>query len=195
MEPEGSGAARGGAPAGGFSAPAGGFGEWLAGELAAGSGVTPGESSGGGGGGSVSRQLQPNNFQAATNGQTSTIGPTTGAITFSGILAVIYGVAGPVINVSWAPTKKVLCSGGGIGVSAGHTLSGGPVVVHAKQGKKIKDVLGGWSLGGGYNWLPWLGAQASANTSGGTAGASFGIPGASGTLTYSGCHVFAGGSE
>lgn len=135
----------------------------------------------------------------ATPGQTSTIGPTTGAISISGVW-VLFGVpliagVGPAANVTWVPTKKMLCGGIGVGAAAGHTVSGGPEVVHARQGHTIKDVVSSWSVSGGYNWLPWLGGQGSANTSGGAAGWSFGIPGGSGTATWSWCHVFAGGSE
>lgn len=135
----------------------------------------------------------------ATKGQTSTIGPTTGAISISGVwvllgVPLIAGV-GPAANVTWVPTKKMLCGGIGVGAAAGHTVSGGPEVVHARQGHTVKDVVSSWSVGGGYNWLPWLGGQGSANTSGSAAGWSFGIPGGSGSATWSWCHVFAGGSE
>lgn len=75
----------------------------------------------------------------------------------------------------------------GLGLSAAHTVNGGPVVVHAKPGKTSEDVLSGWSISGGYNWTPWFGYQGSINSSGYTAGYSFGVPGASGAVTYSGC--------
>ena len=126
----------------------------------------------------------------ATNSQGQQLGPTTGSITFSGIFPVLWGLVGPAVNFSWTPAQKRLCYGCGIGVSAGHTISGGPVIVHAKQGQTTKDVLGGFSLSGGYNWSIFRGAGGSVNFSGATAGYSMGIPGASGAITYSGCHVF-----
>ena len=112
---------------------------------------------------------------------------TSGAISVSGIFPIFFGVLGPAVTVSYDPKNHLLCGGIGGGLSAGHTVGGGPVVVHAKPGNTSKDVLGGWSLSGGYNWTPWWGYQGSVNGSGYTAGYSFGVPGASGSVTYSWC--------
>ena len=91
------------------------------------------------------------------------------------------------MTVSYDPKNHLLCGGLGAGLSAGHTVGGGPVVVHAKPGKTSKDVLGGGSVSGGYNFTPLFGYQGSVNSSGYTAGYSFGVPGASVSATYSGC--------
>jgi RHS repeat-associated protein len=115
------------------------------------------------------------------------ISATSGALSGGIILPFFYGLVGPAFSVSYDPKNHLLCGGVGVGVSAGHTAGGGPVVVHAKPGNTSKDVLGGWSLSGGYNWTPWWGYQGSVNGSGYTAGYSFGVPGASGSITYSWC--------
>jgi hypothetical protein len=60
----------------------------------------------------------------------------------------------------------------------------------AKPGNTSEDVLGGGSWSGGWNITPWWGVQGSKNSSGYTAGYSYGVPGISGAWTYSGCkHV------
>ena len=135
----------------------------------------------------------------ATNDQGQQWGPTTWAISISGVwvwfpVPIVAG-AGPAFNVTWAPSKRMLCGGLGLGAAAGHTIAGGLEVVHARRGQKIKDVLSSWSLGGGFNAHPLAGVQASGNLSGGALGWSVGVPGGSLALTYSGCHVFAGGSQ
>jgi RHS repeat-associated protein len=118
------------------------------------------------------------------------ISATSGAISGSFVLPLLFGVLGPAGSFSYDPKNHLVCGGGGVGLSAGHTIGGGGVVVHAKPGQTSEDVLGGWSLSGGYNWTPWWGVQGSVNGSGYTVGQSFGVPGASGTITYSWCgHV------
>ena len=112
---------------------------------------------------------------------------TSGAVSGGFILPLFFGVLGPAGSFSYDPKNHLACYGGGIGLSAGHTVSGGPVVVHAKPGNTSEDVLSGWSLSGGYNWTPWFGYQGSKGSSGYTAGYSFGVPGASGAVTYSWC--------
>jgi RHS repeat-associated protein len=115
---------------------------------------------------------------------------TSTAISFSGIWAVIGGLTGPATTVSYDPKNHLLCGGLGWGVSGGHNFSIGPVVIHAKPGNTSEDVLGGGSWSGGWNITPWWGVQGSTNSSGYTAGYSYGVPGISGAWTYSGCkHV------
>ena len=117
---------------------------------------------------------------------------TSGAISGGFVIPLFFGVLGPAGSFSYDPKNHLACYGGGIGLSAGHTVGGGPVVVHAKPGKTSKDVLSGWSLSGGYNWTPWWGYQGSVGSSGYTAGYSFGVPGASGAITYSSCKHIGG---
>ena len=115
---------------------------------------------------------------------------TSTAISFSGIWAVIGGLTGPATTVSYDPKNHLLCGGLGWGVSGGHNFSIGPVVIHAKPGNTSEDVLGGESWSGGWNITPWWGVQGSTNSSGYTAGYSYGVPGISGAWTHSGCkHV------
>jgi len=112
-------------------------------------------------------------------------GRTTRAYTFSWIIPMVWGLVGPAVNVSLAPRDRLICLAGGLGVApgGGHSISLGAVAVHAFEGKTIRDVLSGWSLSGGYNVTPAKGAQGSINSSGWTAGYSYGIPGASASLT------------
>lgn len=117
---------------------------------------------------------------------------TSGAVSGGFILPLFFGVLGPAGSFSYDPKNHLVCYGGGIGLSAGHTVGGGPVVVHAKPGNTSEDVLSGWSVSGGYNWTPWWGYQGSKGSSGYTAGYSFGVPGASGAITYSSCKHIGG---
>lgn len=116
-------------------------------------------------------------------------GQTAGAITGSWI-APIWGLGGVAFSAAWVPTQNMVCLGLGAGATVGHSLSGGPVVVHAYEGQTVKDVLGGPSLSGGYNYSVFKGAQGSVNSSGFSAGYSIGIPGVSGAATFSWCHTF-----
>jgi len=108
------------------------------------------------------------------------------AYTFSLVVPLYFGF-GPAVTISYVPSQNLFCGGGGGGVSLGHSVSMGPVLVDANH---TKDILGGASVSGGYNSTPYQGAQGSMNTSGSTGGYSFGIPGFSGSVTYSGCHNF-----
>jgi RHS repeat-associated protein len=111
---------------------------------------------------------------------------TTGAFSGTFILPV-WMLAGPAFTGSYAPKEGVVCLGGGAGIAVGRSIGGGFVGVHGWGGSTIKDVLGGWSLSGGYNWTPWKGVQGSINLSGFTLGAAHGSPGGSGAVTYSKC--------
>jgi hypothetical protein len=114
---------------------------------------------------------------------------TSGALSFSGIWAVFFGLTGPAGSLSYDPKDHLVCIAPltGWGVSAGHNFSVGPVVIHAKPGNTSQDVLGGQSWSGGWNLTPWWGVQGSKNSSGYTAGYSYGVPGLSGSWTYSFC--------
>ena len=126
----------------------------------------------------------------ATNSQGQQLGPTTGSITFSGIFPGAVGSSGTRCQFLMdAGTKKALLRLWHRSIRRAYDQRR-PVIVHAKQGQTTKDVLGGFSLSGGYNWSIFRGAGGSVNFSGATAGYSMGIPGASGAITYSGCHVF-----
>jgi RHS repeat-associated protein len=94
---------------------------------------------------------------------------------------------GPAVTVAYVPSQKLACLGGGIGESIGHSVSGGPVAVDSAH---TKDILGGASFSFGYNSTPYRGAQGSVNGSGGTGGYSYGTPGGSASVTWSGCKSF-----
>ena len=106
-----------------------------------------------------------NNVTASNGGGSNPLQATSSAISVSGVIPFIYGVAGLALTVSYDPKDHLLCGGVGVGLSAGHTVGGGPVVIHAKPGQTSKDVLGGWSWSGGYNFTPWWGLQGSTNSS------------------------------
>ena len=120
------------------------------------------------------------------NGRNSSDNRLTTAMTFSGVVPLWWGI-GPAGTVSYVPSQKLLCIGGGVGASAGHNIAGGPVLVN--EGK-AKDVLSGFSVSGGYNLTPLRGTQGSWNPSGTTGGYAMGIPGAAGAITYSKCAQF-----
>ncbi|HEY2352929.1 MAG TPA: RHS repeat-associated core domain-containing protein [Candidatus Acidoferrum sp.] len=108
------------------------------------------------------------------------------AYTFSLVVPLYYGF-GPAINISYVPSQKLLCAGGGAGASLGHSVSIGAVIVDANH---TRDILGGPSFSGGYNSTFFRGAQGSINANGSTGGFSLGIPGLSASTTYSGCHNY-----
>jgi RHS repeat-associated protein len=89
---------------------------------------------------------------------------------------------GPALSVSWVPSRGELFIAPGIGATIGHNIGGGVLI-----GPNPSAVLPGWGLGFGYNVTPVQGVQVTGNSSGTLAGNSFGIPGASGTLTYGFC--------
>ncbi len=99
------------------------------------------------------------------------------------IFPVFYGL-GPAVTVSYVPSQNLRCIAPGVGASAGRSFSLGPIVGDNRQ---VGDVLSGWSVSGGYQFTPWAGAGGSGNASGTTSGNTFGVPGASATLTYGFC--------
>ncbi len=110
------------------------------------------------------------------------------SLAYSGslIIPVWFGL-GPALSASYVPNLHLVCGGAGVGYSLGHSVSAGAVAVNANH---AKDVLGSWSFAAGYNLGPLRGGQGSINSSGGTAGYSIGVPGASASVTYSWCHHF-----
>jgi hypothetical protein len=72
-----------------------------------------------------------------------------------------------------------------VGATVGHNFSGGSLI-----GPNPSAVLPGLGLSAGYNTTPLIGVQATGNSSGTLAGNSFGVPGASMTLTYGFCISF-----
>lgn len=114
--------------------------------------------------------------------------PTKFTVAYTGtvVIPLAYGL-GPAFTVSYVPSQKLGCLGGGLGASVGHNISVGPVMVDSQH---ARDILGGASFSGGYNSTPFQGAQGSINFSGSTGGYSMGIPGASAAATGSGCHQF-----
>ena len=105
------------------------------------------------------------------------------AYTASGVLPIFLGM-GFAGTATYVPSQHLFCGGGGGGVAGGHNVSVGTVIVDANH---TRDILGGPSLSGGYNLTPSQGVQGSINFSGGTGGYSYGIPGVSASVTYSGC--------
>ncbi len=91
---------------------------------------------------------------------------------------------GPAGTVTVIPSVRLICAGGGIGAAAAHNFSVGPIIVDASQARAI---LSGLSLSGGYQTTFLSGVGGSVNGSGSTGGWTFGPPGVSASLTYSGC--------
>jgi hypothetical protein len=91
---------------------------------------------------------------------------------------------GPAFTYTRIPSLNMTCVGAGIGASMGHNFSFGPTVVSTQNAQSI---LSGWSLSAGYNATPLTGTGGSGNSSGTAGGNSFGIPGASASLTWSKC--------
>jgi hypothetical protein len=85
------------------------------------------------------------------------------------------------VSVAYVPSTGEFFVGGGVGASVAHNIGGGFV------GGNASSVLPGWSVSGGYNSTPWTDGQTVVNGSGSLAGNSWGIPGASGSATYSVC--------
>jgi hypothetical protein len=133
---------------------------------------------GGGGGGFTS--FGP---AAPANNETTTgVKPTVG---YSGtvIFPVFLGL-GPAVNVTYVPLQKMWCVAPGVGASVGRTFSVGPIVGNASS---MKSILEGASFSGGYQFTPAAGGGGSVNSSGVVSGNTFGVPGASATLTYGFC--------
>lgn len=103
------------------------------------------------------------------------------AYTATGILVPGLGL-GPSLSATYIPSTRELFIAPGIGAAAGHTFSFGPVI-----GPNASAVMPGWSLGMGENSTPLTGWQGVGNSNGALVGPSFGLPGASGTLTYGFC--------
>lgn len=96
---------------------------------------------------------------------------------------------GPAGSVAWNPQTNNLCVGGGLGASAGHNVSVGPLLSSSGD---VDSILSGWSISGGAN-LPFptpatgLGWQVIANSSGVAQGPTAGVAGLSGSVTWSAC--------
>lgn len=94
-----------------------------------------------------------------------------------------FGVGiGPAVSWAYIPTTGERFVAPGIDVSLGHNASVGPLV-----GPNPSGVLPGWSFGAGYNATFGRGVQGAINSSGALSGNSFGVPGASATVTYGFC--------
>jgi len=94
-----------------------------------------------------------------------------------------FGVGvGPAVSWAYVPATGERFIAGGIGLSVGHNISFGPLV-----GPNPSGVLPGWSFGAGYNATFARGVQGVINSSGALGGNSFGVRGASATLTYGVC--------
>jgi hypothetical protein len=127
-------------------------------------------------------QIADSSDGAANNGTSTGFKPVIGS---SGtvIFPFFYGL-GPAVTVSYVPSQNLRCIAPGIGASVGRSFSIGPIVGDSRQ---VGDVLKGLSVSGGYQFTPWAGAGGSGNSSGTTSGNTFGVPGASVTLTYGFC--------
>lgn len=99
------------------------------------------------------------------------------------IVPLFYGL-GPAVTFTRIPALGLTCLGGGGGASLGHNISFGPTMVPTQN---AKNILSGLSLSGGYNATPFAGVGGSANFSGSAGGNTFGIPGASASVTGSKC--------
>jgi RHS repeat-associated protein len=113
--------------------------------------------------------------------------PVVGAPFVAGI-----GLAG---DLEWNPNTHTACVGIGIGASAGHNATVGPLTNGRMfNGKSypsgVDNVLGGWSLSLGGNTTALIGGQLMINGSGWAAGPSVGVPGVSMASTYSACVTF-----
>ncbi len=105
--------------------------------------------------------------------------------------------AGPAGSIAYNPPTHNLCISGGIGVSAGHNLSVGPLTGYSLSGEpltpqEIDNVLSGGSVSGGYN-LPTgpvpvgPGPTGSINSAGILLGPTLGIAGGSASATTAFC--------
>jgi RHS repeat-associated protein len=99
----------------------------------------------------------------------------------------VYGV-GPAGSFSWNPETRNACASVGLGISAGHNVAIGPLTY---VDGRADSVLDGMSASLGLN-LPFppvagIGGQVTFGASGVAAGATAGVPGASGSVTWSSC--------
>ena len=102
--------------------------------------------------------------------------------------------AGPAGTIAWNPETRTLCKGLGIGVSAGKTVSVGPLTHGTRSAgeafpARVDDLLAGGSVSFGGNAVPLLGlgGQMIFNNAGAAAGPSLGIPGFSAAWAVSWC--------
>jgi RHS repeat-associated protein len=110
----------------------------------------------------------------------------------SGILPLgpvpgVYGV-GPAVSFAWNPQTRNACASVGLGMSAGHNVAIGPLTY---VDGRADSVLDGMSASLGLN-LPFppvggIGGQITFGASGVAAGVTAGVPGASGSVTWSTC--------
>lgn len=111
---------------------------------------------------------------------------------------VVAGV-GPAGSIAWDPATRTLCFGAGIGASAGHEVTGGPIAGVTWDGKRasppqLDKILSGGSVGVGINTPPFgPGGQVAANTAGAVYGPTVGVGGASAAATDSLCVHLPGG--
>ena len=105
--------------------------------------------------------------------------------------------AGPAGAIAYNPATRTICVGAGLGASVGHTAALGPLTNAwnlrgaPMSGAQVNDILSGWSISGGFNFPaptgPGPGFQVTGNGSGVAVGPSVGIPGLSGSVTWSKC--------
>jgi hypothetical protein len=105
--------------------------------------------------------------------------------------------AGPAGAIAYNPATRTVCIGAGLGASVGHTAALGPLTNAwnlrgaPMSGGQVNDILSGWSISAGFNFPaptgPGPGVQVTGNGSGVAVGPTGGIPGVSGSVTWSKC--------
>jgi RHS repeat-associated protein len=96
---------------------------------------------------------------------------------------------GPALTIAYDPSSHTVCAGGGFGAGTlGKAINFGPLM--NGNISNADSILSGPSLSGGAQVSPFIGYQASGNSSGWLGGLSVGTPGLSITATYSGCKGF-----
>jgi RHS repeat-associated protein len=104
---------------------------------------------------------------------------------------VLAGI-GPAGDLEFNPDTHTACIGIGIGASAGKNIAGGPLtngqMFNGQNYPNGADnILGGWSVSGGYNTPALVGVQGMINGSGMAGGPTVGLPGVSIASTNSYC--------
>jgi RHS repeat-associated protein len=142
---------------------------------------------------------------APSSGRSGSLGSRTGALlrdvlTKPWVVNVIVPVwpvpaiigTGPAFTFAYNPITHTICGGAGLGLSAGKTLSIGPLMfghsyTNTAWPANADSVLSGWSVSLGANVVGGAGGQMIVNSAGVAIGPSGAVPGVSIAATASAC--------
>jgi hypothetical protein len=114
--------------------------------------------------------------------------PWSGSIFWPLVAAGPYAAGAGGVTGAYNPATKTKCLGGGVGAQVpalGRAAQGGPLIFGKLN--NADQILSGGSINVGLQVTPFLGFQVMGNSSGVLGGPTFGVPGASISITASKC--------